>query len=296
MKKSSLVIPSAVTALVALAAAPTFAAPVVYTGAGADPAAITAVRDQFRVDVGGGTVAGANGLFGGLRREINWDGVPDTFAAPNNLPLNFFNVNSPRGAVFSTPGTGVAVSANAGIAPIEFDNINPTYSQSFQTFSAQRLFAAIGSNVVDVNFFVAGTTNTGATSAFASIFTDVDILGATAIEYFDGAVSLGRFVVPVANNGLSFLGVRFNGGEQITRVRITSGNAALGPNDGGNIDVVAMDDFIFAEAQRTVPEPSSLLLLGAAALALCMTRRRAGTSCGSQGHGEPKASISVMRL
>ena len=262
MKNSALVFPLLVPVLAALAAAPAFSAPVVYTGAGADPAAITAVRDLFRVDVGG------------LRREINWDGVPDTFAAPNNLPLNFFNVNSPRGAVFSTPGTGVAVSANTGAAPIEFGNINPTYSTIFQTFSAQRLFAAIGSNVVDVNFFAAGTTNAGATSAFASIFTDVDLLDTTAIEYFDGAVSLGRFAVPVANNGLSFLGVRFDGGERVTRVRITSGNAALGPNDGGNVDVVAMDDFIYAEVQRAVPEPSTLLLLGAAALALRLTRRR----------------------
>ena len=252
-----------VAASAALLLTPVYSAPVVYTGAGANEAEITAVRDLFRFDVGGGTTAGDNGLFGGIRREINWDGVPDSVAAPNNLPLNFFNVNSPRGAVFSTPGTGVAVSANAGIAPIQFDNINPTYSQIFKTFSAQRLFAAIGSNVVDVNFFSAGTTNAGSTSAFASIFTDVDFLDTTAIEYFDGAVSLGRFAVPVANNGLSFLGVRFDAGERITRVRITSGNTALGPNDGDNIDVVAMDDFLYAEPLqfRAVPEPSSLALL-----------------------------------
>lgn len=274
MKKSALVFPLALLVLAALAVAPASGAPIIYSGAGANAAAITAVRDPFRADVGGGTLAGANGSFGGIRREINWDAVPDSLAASNNLPLNFFNVNSPRGAVFSTPGTGVAVSANAGVAPIEFDNINPTYSQIFQTFSAQRLFAAIGSNIVDVNFFAAGTTDAGSTSAFASIFTDVDLLDTTAIEYFDGAFSLGRFAVPVANNGLSFLGVRFNAGERVTRVRITSGNAALGPNDGGNVDVVAMDDFIFAEVQRAVPEPSTLLLLGAAALALRVTRRR----------------------
>ena len=249
-----------VAASAAVLLTPVYSAPVVYTGAGDNAADITAARDLFRFDVGGGTTAGANGLFGAIRREINWDGVPDGFAAPNNMPLNFFNVNSPRGAVFSTPGTGVAVSANASIAPIEFDNINPTYSQIFKTFSAQRLFAAIGSNVVDVNFFSAGTNNAGFTSAFASIFTDVDLLNTTAIEYFDGAVSLGRFAVPVANNGLSFLGVRFDAGERITRVRITSGNAALGPNDGGNIDVVAMDDFLYAEPLRTVSEPSSLAL------------------------------------
>src|SRR6266496_2437704 len=104
---------------------------VVFEGAGANAAAITPVRDAFRTAVGGGTVAGANGSFGGLRREINWDGVPDMFSAPNLLPANFFNVNSPRGVVFSTPGTGFEVSANAGVAPVEFANINVTYPTLF---------------------------------------------------------------------------------------------------------------------------------------------------------------------
>ena len=257
----------------ALLLTPVYSAPVVYKGAGADATAITAARDLFRLDVGGGTSVGANGLFGGIRREINWDGVPNSFAAPNNLPLNFFNANSPRGAVFSTPGTGVAVSANAGIAPIEFDNMNATYSQIFKTFSAQRLFAAIGSNVVDVDFFSAGTNNASSTSAFASIFTDVDLLNTTAIEYFDGAVSLGRFSVPVANNGLSFLGVRFDAGERITRVRIISGNTVLGSNDSASADVVAMDDFLYAEPLRAVPEPSSLALF-ALGLFGCLTGYR----------------------
>ena len=72
----------------------------IRSGTGADAAALTPIRDQFRADLGGGTVAGANGSFGGLRREINWDGVPTVSAAPNQLPANFFNVNSPRGVVF----------------------------------------------------------------------------------------------------------------------------------------------------------------------------------------------------
>lgn len=262
-----------------LAACPVFGAAIVYSGSGADPASITAVRDLFRVDVGGGAVAGANGSFGGLRREINWDGVPDALSAPANLPANFFNANSPRGVVFATPGTGFQVSANAVLPPIEFGNVNPTYPGIFQTFSAQRLFAAVGSNIVDVNFFVAGTATPGATSAFASIFTDVDLANTTTIEYFSGTTSLGLFSAPVADNGLSFLGVRFNAGERVSRVRITSGNAALGPNDGSGVDVVAMDDFLYSEV--SVPEPSTLLLLAAALLACRVTRNSADRRIGA---------------
>ena len=98
-------------------AAPAHASFTVFEAVGADPAAITPTRDAFRTAVGGGTVAGSNGSFGGLRREINWDGVPETLSDPNPLPADFFNINSPRGAVFSTPGTGFLVSANAGGAP-----------------------------------------------------------------------------------------------------------------------------------------------------------------------------------
>src|SRR5215208_6707725 len=67
------------------------AAATVYSAAGADAVAIQAKRDEFRSALGGGAAPGANGSFGGLRREINWDGVPDVFAAPNNMPDNFFN-------------------------------------------------------------------------------------------------------------------------------------------------------------------------------------------------------------
>src|SRR5436190_1760005 len=100
-----------------LSLSPAYAGPVVFSAFGPDAGSITAVRDAFRVAIGGGTVAGANGLFGGVRREINWDAVPETFSDPNLLPANFFNVNSPRGVVFSTSGTGFEVSANAGAIP-----------------------------------------------------------------------------------------------------------------------------------------------------------------------------------
>src|SRR5437879_1111565 len=95
----------------------------IRSASGAAPTDIQAAVDAFRADLGtlNPNVAGS---FGSGRREINWDGVPNNLAAPNNLPADFFNVNSPRGAVLSTPGTALQVSANTGIAPVRFDNIN----------------------------------------------------------------------------------------------------------------------------------------------------------------------------
>ena len=247
------------------------------SGTGATAADITVARDQFRLDLGGGTTAGANGSFGGLRREINWDAVPDAFSAPNNLPANFFNVNSPRGVVFSTPGTGFQVSANSGVAPIQFDNINALYSSTFEPFSPQRLFTPLGSNVMDVNFFNPGTSNPALTLGFGAVFSDVDLASVTSLQFFDASnSSLGTFFVPstVGSETFSFLGVSFSA-PVVSRVRITSGNAALGPNDanGAFTDVVVMDDFIYGEP---VPEPRTFLylLLGVIPLAVALRRSR----------------------
>ena len=77
------------------------AIPTVRTASGANPAAIQAAVDQFRADLGSLNPNNGQSFTNG-RREINWDGVPDQFASPNNMPANFFNVNSPRGAVFTT--------------------------------------------------------------------------------------------------------------------------------------------------------------------------------------------------
>lgn len=258
------------------------AAQAIFTGSG--PTTTTA-SDSFRTALGGGTIAGANGSFvdsTGARREINWDGVPDTLAAPNNLPANFFNVNSPRGVVLSTPGSGFQVSATAASGtPIEFGNIDASYTQIFATFSPQRLFTALGSNIVDINFFLPGTTTPAFVSGFGSIFTDVDLAGSTSISFFGpGNVLLGTWNVPnvAGNETLSFLGVLF-GEPLISRVRITSGNAALQPGglDSITADRVAMDDFLFSEPTlRAVPEPGSwlMMLLGFGALGWQLRRRR----------------------
>lgn len=95
------------------------------------------------------------------------------------------------------------------------------------------------------------------------MFTDVDLANTTKIEFFDAANNpmLTQFAPPgtVSDGSLSFLGVTFDPGVGISHVRITTGNAALGPNDGGGVDVVVMDDVLYSEP---VPEPSTLALLG----------------------------------
>jgi hypothetical protein len=272
MKKTTCIL----AGLAMLLASSVHAAPIVFAGTAATVAGITTVRDDFRAAIGGGTVAGANGSFGGVRREINWDGVPDAFSAPNILPADFFNVNSPRGVVFSTPGTGFEVSANAGVAPTDFGNINATYAATFAPFSAQRLFTPLGSNITDVTFFVPGTTTPAVTSAFGAIFSDVDLTG-SSLQFFDFFNnSLGLFAVPfiAGNETFSFLGVTFDAAI-VSRVRITSGNTALGASaiDGGAIDVAVLDDFLYAEP-AAVPEPASLVLLGTGVFAIASRLRR----------------------
>lgn len=240
---------------------------VTFSASGANAADVQPTVDSFRTALGA-LNPNVVGSFGTGRREINWDGVPDALSAPNNLLATFFNVNSPRGVVFSTPGTGFQVSANAATAtPVEFGNINASYPGLFKTFSAQRLFTSLGSNVIDVTFFVSGTATPAFTTGFGAVFSDVDLASTTSIEFFDLAnASLATLFAPsiTGNETLSFVGGLFNAGEQVGRVRITSGNSALGPNESlPTADLVVMDDFIYAEprAIAAVPEPASLSLL-----------------------------------
>src|SRR6266571_7703471 len=158
------------TTVFALVSSTMFGAAVTFQACGANPAAIQPTVDAYRTALGALNPNTA-GSFPSGRREINWDGVPDALAAPNNLPANFFNVNSPRGVVFATPGTGFQVSANSvnpTSTPIEFGNLNATYPGSFTTFSAQRLFTALGSNITDVVFFVAGSSTPAFTTGFGA--------------------------------------------------------------------------------------------------------------------------------
>ena len=251
-------------------------------GAGPFSGSIQGFVDQYRGIMGplntnvAGTQNGGNG-----RGEINWDGVPDNKAAPNILPADFFNVTSKRGVVFSTQGAGFQVSSDIeeDRQPFEdrrFGNLNDQYPDIFQTFSAQRLFTALGSTIHEVTFFVAGTNTTATVTGFGAVFVEVDNPVQSSLEFFDIAGnSLGVFLVPRPEgfgegqaieaqgnggtvNGLSFRGVQFTDGRRAARVRITTGHAEVVANDDFlSHDVVVLDDFIYGEpvASREPPPP-----------------------------------------
>ena len=230
---------------------PLVASAAVFEASGTTPANIQTAVDAFRNFLGQPN-NGVGGTFSSGRREINWDGVPDAFSAPNPLPANFFNSNSPRGVVFFTLGTGFQVSANLvnqTNTPVRFGNINPVYPVIFSTFSPQRLFSALNSNITENLFFIPGTTRSATVKGFGAVFTDVNAENSTKIEYFDvnGNLLFSRNVLPAPTHrgGLSFLGVGFDTAS-VFLVRITSGNRIL---KVPNLDVVVMDDFIYGEPQ-----------------------------------------------
>ncbi len=190
------------------------------------------------------------------RREINWDGVPANITNTDNFPFDFFNSTDPavangrkRGLVYQNTGTAFRVDSS------DFSGIDNSYAAQFDAFSPKKVFAYLGNNVTDILFKVAGTNADANIKGFGLILSDVDDPNSTTLEFFNGLKSLGVFKAPTrtATSSFSFLGVYFPG-EKVTRVRITAGNGVLAPgvkdvSDGGNKDLVVMDDFFYSEPQ-----------------------------------------------
>ena len=101
---------------------------------------------------------------------------------------------------------------------------------------------------------MAGQRQAAFVHGFGAIFSDVDDEMSTSIEFFSGNRSLGKYQVPARTNGShSFLGVYFPY-EKVTRVSIVQGNCSVANgikdlSDGGQKDLVIMDDFLYDEPQ-----------------------------------------------
>jgi hypothetical protein len=241
-------------------------------GGDATPASIQPTVDVFRTALGNPNNGNAVGPLAVGRREINWDGGG---SATSPAPSVFNGFQNNRGALFSTPGTGFVQAPPAGLA-LQF--AQPSYTTSFGVFSAQRLFAPVGSNVLDITFFQPGSNGTigASVDGFGAVFSDVDVPNVTRLQFFDilGNELFNQTVQPatVSNGGLSFLGAKADAGERIFRVRVTTGNGVLGGLDGGGTDVVTVDDFLYGEP-LPIPEPTTAIF-GAGLVLACLTGRR----------------------
>jgi hypothetical protein len=100
---------------------------------------------------------------------------------------------------------------------------------------------------------------------------------------------------PGGAQSLSFLGVDF-GSDVVSRVEMTNGNAALGPDQGPGINVVVMDDFVYGEPVSAVPEASTLMLLAGGLLSFGLMRRARTLEKPARCTAECLSIAGAMRL
>jgi len=253
-----------------------FAITIFSVGGDNTTGSIQGTVDAFRLALGNPNNGNAPGPLDSGRREINWDGGGSPDNSSGGTPFNVF-LNT-RGAQFTTPtpGTGFLQGPLSGGVGNGFDGFfnNSTLSETFGVFSQLRLFSPVGSNITEASFFIPGTNGgvPASVRGFGAIFTDVDLLGSTSIEFFDihNNPIFSQNVAPgtpniVDNKTFSFLGAIGDAGEEIFRVRITSGNTPISPGarDGvSGVDLVAMDDFLYAEPRRVPDSGSGVALMG----------------------------------
>jgi hypothetical protein len=207
---------------------------------------------EFGLAIGDVNNKAEPGLHASGRREINWDGVPAQFNNNDAFPAEFFNQNSPRGAVYiASNGTGLRVSDN------NFTDINQTYGLEFVTFSAPRLFAPIGTTRSELRFRIPGSDTAAVVQSFGAVLVDVDKANTSRLQAYDKDNQLiADIAAPprAAPDGFSLVGVTFDR-PVIARIVLTLGEAPVGVgiNDvssGGLVDLVVLDDLLYSEPQR----------------------------------------------
>ena len=182
--------------------------------------------------------------------EINWDGVPAALTNVDTFPAFFFNVNSKRGVVFTTKGSGFRVDST------DFAAVNSGLHVAIQVLLFEEDLRADRLERDGGPLPACRVAGAWPRQWLRGDLSDVDRVGSTVVEFFDAdGVRLARLEAPArsAAHEFSFVGGRF-AASVVARVRITSGEAGLTGtvtdlSNGGPTDLVAMDDFIFGEPQ-----------------------------------------------
>jgi len=212
---------------------------------------ISAKVDEFR-QLLGSQLNTAPGAVGG-RREINWEGVPDSLLG-ETLPNDFFNpTGSDPALAVRQRGIQYEPTGNFMVSNAGFAEINSQAAGEFTAFSGSKTFANINSDLWSIVPEVPGQDVAATVKGFGIVFSDVDIANSTFIEFFDEQKSLGKFFVPVRGSGSShsFLGVYFKK-EKVTRIKVGhDGVLGDGQKDvsqqQGAKDLIVLDDFLYDE-------------------------------------------------
>jgi len=209
---------------------------------------ISGKLNEFRNQLG--TLNTTTGQTSG-RREINWDGVPDSLSGLK-LASDFFNPTEAGSPQARQRGLVYAGNSDAMVSKTSFAEINTQAATEFSDFSGNKSFAVVNATLWPVEFRVAGENTTASVKGFGIVFSDVDKSNSTFIEFFDHEKSIGKYYVPAHDNtgSFSFLGVYFPG-QTVTHVSIGhEGRLVDGEKDitqGGSKDLVVLDDFIYSE-------------------------------------------------
>jgi hypothetical protein len=230
---------------------------------GVGTTASTTAETAFQTAVGGGVNTAPAPQNGGSRK-ITWDGVKvdgtDAGGGPNSttvitqghtvgIPLNRFQ------------GQGVFFGAVYAVSNDGFADVNPNVANLFPAFSKPNTFAMFNDNGIDFKFVAPSATNTTVVSAasrgFGAIFINVTQPNTTSIQFFHGSTLLSTVFAPVGAAGQpEFVGELFNN-PIVTNVLLTLGNNVIfkfdgttvtpGGTDGGGNNLVATDDWVYAE-------------------------------------------------
>lgn len=185
------------------------------------------------------------------RREVNWDGVPDSLL-DKTLPSDFFNPTGPGAPVARQRGLAYDPDERFAVSNDGFAAVNQTAAETFTAFSGDKTFANVANALWFVSFREAGNTEPASVRGFGMVLVGVDVPESTTIEFFNGDESLEKISVPPRNHSsnFSFAGILFDE-PVITRVQVSHrGKLADGQPDitqGGDDDLIVLDDFIYGE-------------------------------------------------